>query len=367
MNPSRQPWLHQLVATLQAPTVALSDADGQIRAGGTQGVLHADIRVLSSAVLKVGGAPPEPVAGGFADGSDGRFTGLVRSLGDGGADPTVRIERVRRVSAGEVTEEIRVISYAQSDLATELTLDLAADLARVEAIKSGRAGGAGTAIKLADHNADSLALLWGSDDVEVIFHATGTGVAATTDDVSATIRWPVDLPAAGVRTLRWTLRASVRDAPVVGAAAVAADWADVQVNCDDHRLLALVKQSLADLAGLRMAPADAPEDVFLAAGAPWFFTLFGRDSIWAARLLGDPSGPPPPARVAASTTTPPRPPVRSCTNCGRPTRPTTVPAPGNRRCGCRRCTTGRLTRHPCGSVCCTTPGVPECRRSRCAS
>ena len=26
-------------------------------------------------------------------------------------------------------------------------------------------------------------------------------------------------------------------------------------------------------------------DVFLAAGAPWYFTLFGRDSIWAARLL----------------------------------------------------------------------------------
>ena len=24
---------------------------------------------------------------------------------------------------------------------------------------------------------------------------------------------------------------------------------------------------------------------FLAAGAPWFFTLFGRDSIWAARFL----------------------------------------------------------------------------------
>ncbi|MCU1527033.1 MAG: amylo-alpha,6-glucosidase [Frondihabitans sp.] len=29
----------------------------------------------------------------------------------------------------------------------------------------------------------------------------------------------------------------------------------------------------------------SPDDVFLAAGAPWFFTLFGRDSIWAARFL----------------------------------------------------------------------------------
>jgi glycogen debranching enzyme len=29
----------------------------------------------------------------------------------------------------------------------------------------------------------------------------------------------------------------------------------------------------------------APGEQFLAAGAPWFFTLFGRDSLWAARLL----------------------------------------------------------------------------------
>jgi glycogen debranching enzyme len=284
MNPSRQPWLHELVATLQAPTVALSDADGQIRAG-TEGVLHADVRVLSSAVLSIDGAPPERVAGGIAEGSDGRFTGLVRSLGDGGADPTVRIERVRHVSPGEVTEEIQVISYAQSGVTTEVTLDLAADLARVEAIKSGRADGAGVAIKLVDQNTDSVALRWGADGVEVTFHATGAGVAATTDGESATVRWPVHLPTAGVRTLGWRLRANVEGAPVVGATAVAPDWADVQVNCDDHRLSALVKQSFADLAGLRMAPADAPEDVFLAAGAPWFFTLFGRDSIWAARLL----------------------------------------------------------------------------------
>ena len=42
---------------------------------------------------------------------------------------------------------------------------------------------------------------------------------------------------------------------------------------------------MADLGGLRMATAQAPDDTFLAAGAPWFFTLFGRDSLIAARML----------------------------------------------------------------------------------
>ena len=34
-----------------------------------------------------------------------------------------------------------------------------------------------------------------------------------------------------------------------------------------------------------MAVPQAPQDAFLAAGAPWYFTLFGRDAVWAARLL----------------------------------------------------------------------------------
>ncbi len=42
--------------------------------------------------------------------------------------------------------------------------------------------------------------------------------------------------------------------------------------------------ALGDLDALRLTLPDHPEDEFFAAGAPWFFTLFGRDSLWAARL-----------------------------------------------------------------------------------
>jgi glycogen debranching enzyme len=59
----------------------------------------------------------------------------------------------------------------------------------------------------------------------------------------------------------------------------------VSAAADDPRLPALLAQSLADADALRMAVPRAPRDVFLAAGAPWYFTLFGRDSIWAARML----------------------------------------------------------------------------------
>ncbi len=60
--------------------------------------------------------------------------------------------------------------------------------------------------------------------------------------------------------------------------------ADVVVEAHDARLTGLVARSLADLAALRMATAVRPDDEFYAAGSPWYFTLFGRDSIWAARM-----------------------------------------------------------------------------------
>ena len=65
MPQPRQPFLHDLVCTLAAPTQALSAYDGQIgrtdvgsgeargTSVGAQGVLHADVRVLSTAELLV--------------------------------------------------------------------------------------------------------------------------------------------------------------------------------------------------------------------------------------------------------------------------------------------------------------------------
>ena len=53
----------------------------------------------------------------------------------------------------------------------------------------------------------------------------------------------------------------------------------------DHRLWPWLISSVEDLSGLWMATRDAPQDGFFAAGAPWYLALFGRDSIWAARML----------------------------------------------------------------------------------
>jgi glycogen debranching enzyme len=280
----QQPWLHDLTVVLSAPTAVLSGGDGQIRSGGVQGVLHADVRVLGRAELRVDGVEPVAIAGGLEPGSaaSARFTGIARTLGDGKADPTVRVERLRRVGRGRVDEEIRIVSFASVPVDTEAVLSLAADLSVIEHVKGGRAD---ASVDVGVREGEPV-LRWGSADVVVSVRAEGEGARAVPGaGDAAELRWPVRLPPRGTCTLRWSLAAEVRGAPVDAAPDPSTYWSDVAITCDDRRLPALAERSFADLRGLLLTPADRPGDVFAAAGAPWFFTLFGRDSIWTARLL----------------------------------------------------------------------------------
>ncbi|MFD0817172.1 glycogen debranching N-terminal domain-containing protein, partial [Micromonospora zhanjiangensis] len=274
-----QPLLHDLVSVVFAPTSALSDAAGQIRSGaGVQGVFHADARVLSRAELRVDGREPEAIA----DSRDGthstRFVSLVRWLGDPGPDPTVRIDRIRRVTARGLTEEIEVTSTAAGPVRATLTVDLACDLAPIETVKSGLPVTALDA-KLGEPGE----LRWSADDITVT--VTGTDATAGTDPAGAPrLSWPIDLAPRQRTVLRWQLRVDDPKAVVV-APAGEPPWSRPAARADDRRLVRLLDRSLDDLTSLRLAEAAAPHEEFLGAGVPWFMTMFGRDSIWAARML----------------------------------------------------------------------------------
>ena len=287
MNP--QPLLHDLVPTVAAPTVALSGADGQIRPAGVQGVFHSDARVLSAAVLRLDDREPEPLGHtpegpGFAAPSGGagagnstadRFVSLPRWLGDQGIDPTVRIDRVRRVAPGRVEEWIELSSTASVPVSTLLTVELAVDLAPIEVVKSGGSGEP-VAPKAGDGS-----LTWTRDRLTI----TAVGRDATVDPAGR-LRWAIEVPPGGRTIVVWDL--DVDDPDVVARpAAGPPTWSRPEIRAADHRLTRLVDRSLDDLATLRLTDGDAGADKseYLGAGVPWYLTLFGRDSIWAARML----------------------------------------------------------------------------------
>lgn len=290
-----QPWLHELVTVLSAPTVVLSERSGQIRPGGAHGALHADTRVLSMAVLEVGGTEPTPAGEGRRGAGAAQFTAVPRALGDRIPDPTVWLERHREVTPGRVTERIRLVSAARSELVTEVVLRVAADLATISEVKAGRGrplvriSPAGPATGQAGGPAAAM-LSWGDDARQIQLTAPGASASTGPDEV-AVLRWLVRLASRGTAELSWELAVTDRAAVVIAANQPGRDghngspWTRVRADAADPRLSRLLGQSLADAAALRMATVRTPGDTFLAAGAPWFLTLFGRDSIWAARML----------------------------------------------------------------------------------
>jgi glycogen debranching enzyme len=274
----QQPYLHDLVLCLAAPTVLLSEPSGQVRPCGAEGMLHADVRVLSRAEVRVAGREAVPVAHGLDGAGDAEFVSLVRGLGDDGPDPTVRLERRRRLRPGRLDERLRLVSDATVPISTTLSLTLAADLAPINEIKNGGAG----APAPAQHRADGV--VWKTEATRIVV-TSGDLVEITADGTGqVTLTWRVRIEPRDEVTVDWSLE--VQDAgAVVVAAPGAPSWEPPLVRADDQRLARLVSRSLDDLHALRMASAARPEEVFLAAGAPWYLTLFGRDSLWAARML----------------------------------------------------------------------------------
>jgi hypothetical protein len=275
-----QPLLHDLVGVVLAPTSALGDESGQIRPAGVQGVFHADARVLSRAELRIDDREPEALTRGADGPHQVRFVGLARWLGDPGADPTVRVDRVRRLDPRGLTEELHVVSTASVPVRATVSVDLGCDLAPIEVVKSG-----GATAPLEAKAGQPGQLTWAAEGTTVT--VTGEAAEAYADGgraLAPRLAWPVDLPPGGAVTLRWRLAVDDPRAVVVGPPGEPS-WSRPEVRADDRRLVRLLDRSLGDLRGLRLADAGHPQDVFLGAGVPWFLTLFGRDSLWAARMM----------------------------------------------------------------------------------
>jgi len=275
----RQPLLHDLLPALCAPTQAWSAADGQVRSHGAQGVYHSDLRVLSLATLLVGGEEPETVAAGPDGPGEVLVTALLRAVDGPGADPTARLDRRRTVTAGAVTEALTLGCATAEPVEATVRLELGSDLATMEQVKSG------SPTRLHPVRVDGDELVWSDGPVTARVAAPGA-LVDTTDPTRPVVTWTVRLVAGSPVTLTWTVTAVDDDAVVAGAPDRAALWSrpTAEATADD-RLNRWVDQALDDLEGLQMVSARTPDDVFLAAGAPWFFTLFGRDSLIAARMM----------------------------------------------------------------------------------
>ncbi len=280
MTAGLQPFLSDAVVALRAPTQVWSRADGELGSGAIDGVFHGDTRFVRATRVRYGTDAathaPEWISRSADAASDLRFEALLRRLDDRTPDPKIRLTRRRIVADGRVTEEFTLVSHLDERVPLVLEVAVTPDATSMQDVKSGTAPAAAVDRALAG---DAVEITAG--DASMRLSAPGAEVAASEDDIVLT--WHLECPPRARMTVSWRLDL---DDPslVVRGTSRAAGWAVPEAPGADPRLHRWLRQALDDLDALRLTlPGSADE--FFAAGAPWFFTLFGRDSLWAARLF----------------------------------------------------------------------------------
>jgi glycogen debranching enzyme len=274
-----QPYLHRLMAAVRAPGLALADEDNSIRGHGVNGVFVADRRVMSTCEVALDGAELVPVLSESVGASATLSVLVARGLGDESDDPTVTVEHLRRVEQDHALEVIELRSSARRPVHTALRLGLAGDLADIADVKAGR-----TQQSLPAEVVEG-GLRWQAADGAVVRAVAVPAPDRTVAGAPSELSWDVELHTG--ETVRFELRTTVSGDPtplVVLGPHGGSHISVPQVESDDRRFVALVAQSVADLAALELSDAEEPVDHFLAAGVPWYLTLFGRDSLIAARM-----------------------------------------------------------------------------------
>lgn len=274
-RPRRQPALHDLDCLVRAQCCALSDPSGQILASGVQGVFVGDRRALSTLTVVADGEQPTPLSATKLGSDAMEYVSALRQFDDTHSGPEVLLRRSRIVRPDGITEHLTVESYASRDIDLTLHLEVNTDLADIAEVK------AGVIPEPATRNVLDHALHFTAPSVTVTctLHGPATPVASPSG-----FTVPVPLSAGG--NVTYEFNCAIRDTshPSALPPPPQAPWRPLTLKPSNGPAGRLLAQSVSDLDALRLGDPQSPDDQFFAAGAPWYLTLFGRDSLWAARM-----------------------------------------------------------------------------------
>lgn len=272
-----QPLLHDELVVMRAPTQVWSAHDGSIGGAAIHGVTHSDVRVVRGLRVRIGGATAEHLvtAGSTADRVS--IDALLRHLDDPTPDPGVRMRIDRAVDVDGCTETLTITTRHPESIATSVEIEIDVDASLIDLIKQGMPGAPATGLTVDGDRAQ-----WSGEHVTVTLTTDGLRIAERPGGLL--LSGDVVVPPRGSVSVSWRLDAADAISVVLGATGPV-PWGRADTSVADPRLTRWVDRALTDLDALRLTVVGHPDQQFLAAGAPWFFTLFGRDSLWAARMM----------------------------------------------------------------------------------
>ncbi|SNS80273.1 Glycogen debranching enzyme (alpha-1,6-glucosidase) [Streptosporangium subroseum] len=282
------------VTLVEGGSFCVSARNGDIVQGGAQGVYHADTRLLSRWELRVDDCPIEALRVLAGEPYHATFLGRACPR-PGRVESTLLVIRDRYVGGG-LREDLTLRNLADEPAGCVVDIQVASDVAGLFEVKSGRV----QHVADVEVTTDRSGLL--------IVSATrrrGTRIVAEPAPfaVPGKLIFRVVVPARG----EWTVSLQVNpilegeESPAwfsthhpleyAEPARRRADWDRLSstITTSNRAFSQVLHRSREDLGALRMFDPSVPDEPpTIAAGAPWFMTLFGRDSLltsWMALPL----------------------------------------------------------------------------------
>ncbi|MFS8102207.1 amylo-alpha-1,6-glucosidase [Lentzea alba] len=272
-----------VVTTIDGSSFCITDAIGRIRRPLPHGLFVRDTRLVSHWELLVDGKRPEPLSVWRSEPYAATFVGRVLSAG-----PLLVVQRHYVGDGMRADLEVRNPGATTADCCVELRVDT--DFADLFEVKEGL---------LPERGDIAVAVQRGVLE----FTSRGRGMTVIPggepEIEDGVIRWRMSIP----QREKWT--ACVEVCEVLDGAPVEPrhpcgqslehaiparnlrEWRTLapEVTTADADLATVLTHSVEDLGALRMVDPAHPDRAIVAAGAPWFMALFGRDSLITSWML----------------------------------------------------------------------------------
>jgi glycogen debranching enzyme len=274
------------VTLVEGTSFSLCDTSGDIGPGAPQGLFYRDTRILSTWQFRLDDDPIEPLT--VIEDSAYRATFVSRARPrPGHAESTLLVERYRFIGRG-MREDVVLSNLGPEPAACTVTIRAAADFADLFDVKAGRVRQRGELEVEPGDGSLTLTRRWRGRSRGVRIRADGGATSG-----SGQLVFRVVVPARGTwrTTVQVTPEIDGVESPPAFPSGLPLEKADPfqratkwlrsapRLSTDNAALRATLDRSLRDLGELRIFDPDAPDQVTVAAGVPWFMAVFGRDSL----------------------------------------------------------------------------------------
>lgn len=290
-TPPSGPIAQDAVTLVHGTSFCVSGADGEVEADAAEGMFFRDTRIVSEWHIRVDGRPVQPIAARTPEPYRATFLGRAQ-LVDQGVESNLLVQRERYVGRG-MREDIMLRNFGLRECHCSVTVELDADFADLFEVKQCRVTIHG------EHSAEV-----GSGELRLTrrLRDGSRGIRVTAEQAEYSLdrlTFRVSVPPKGEWATSVTVQPMV-DGDVVSSmfpverpveqsvpAQRIRKWREegpVLRRTGDPMLGHILQRSFYDLGALRIFDRQCPDDAAIAAGAPWFMAVFGRDSILSSMM-----------------------------------------------------------------------------------